>query len=139
MVQIIWKRIWQCEPRVGLLTNYPKFSQKYRVVRCSIIIIVVRAASVVIWFIRNTAHYICILPNAKYKKTEIVVDNEISIELYVLSLIIRSNWVRFFFNWDIIDIECCVNLRCKMHWFHPFIYCNMIAIVASTKHLHHIT
>ena len=32
--------------------------------------------------------------NLKY----LVNNNEISIELYVLSLIIRSNWVRFFFN-----------------------------------------
>ena len=95
-MQVIWKRIWQCEPRVGLLTNDPKFSQKYRVVHCITIIIGVIAASVMIWFIRNTAHYICILSNAKCEKTEIVMDNEISVELYVLNSITRSNWERFF-------------------------------------------
>lgn len=30
------------------------------------------------------------------------------------------------FNWNIIDVQCCVSLKCTTHWFDTFTYHNMI-------------
>lgn len=63
-------------PLLGcILRNNSDCCQKYKVVHSNITTIVGISASVTIWCIQNTpAYYLCVLPNIKFYKMEIVID-----------------------------------------------------------------
>lgn len=43
----------------------------------------------------------------------------------------EMGWIFFFFwYWNIIDTQCCINLRSAVCWFDTLIYCNLITIIA---------